>query len=93
MIDYSTDWIITLANTDTKETEIFKFYGTEDEVKQLLVNIVKEDRDNIPDEYEARTENILDVEKSNPGLFCAYGKYKDFHIIYIAMEWPRIRYI
>ena len=36
MKDYGNDWIITVSNSDNVEIFFYRFFGTEDEVKDIL---------------------------------------------------------
>ena len=40
------DWVIAVANSEADGVTINRFYGTEQEVRTLLVRMVQEDREN-----------------------------------------------
>lgn len=50
-----TDWIIAIANSDSDGATIRRFFGTEDEVKILLVSLVEEDKENDEECYDYGT--------------------------------------
>lgn len=81
-----TDWIIAIANSDADGVTIRRFFGTEEEVKNLLVCLVKEDKENDEDGYDNGTESVDEVETDRIGRFDAYATYSDYHIDYSAEE-------
>lgn len=85
-----TDWIIAIANSASDGIIIRRFFGTEDEVKNLLVCLVVEDKENDEDGYEYGTESSADVETDGIGRFNAYATYSDYHIDYSAEEFSRL---
>lgn len=68
-----TDWIIAIANSDSDGVTIRRFFGTEDEVRSLLVSLVEEDKED-------------EVASDRSGRFDAYATYSDYHIDYSAEE-------
>ena len=81
-----TDWIIAIANSDSDGVTIRLFFGTEDEVRSLLVSLVEEDKENDEEEYEYGTESVDEVASDRSGRFDAYATYSDYHIDYSAEE-------
>ena len=80
------DWIIAIANSDSDGVTIRRFFGTEDDVKSLLVSLVKEDKENDEEGYEYGTESVDEVEADRSGRFDAYATYSGYHIDYSAEE-------
>lgn len=79
-----TDWIIAVANSDCDGVTIRRFFGTEDDVKNLLICLVKEDKENDDNSYDNGTESAAEVESDRIGRFDAYATYSDYHIDYSA---------
>lgn len=88
-----TDWIVAVANSDADGVKISRFFGSEKEVKTLLVNMVKEDRECDEDSYVNGTEFPDDVETDGMGRFDAYASYSNYHIDYSAEAFFRIRFL
>jgi hypothetical protein len=77
-------WIIGVCNTDCDGVDLIGFYGTEDEVKAKLVEMVQSDRLE-DDGYEYGTESVGEVDDRYYGAeLYAYGCYYDYHIDYSA---------
>jgi hypothetical protein len=77
-------WIVGVCNTDSDGVDLIGFYGTEDEMKAKLVEMVQEFRLE-DDSYEYGTETVdeVDVRWNGTELY-AYGCYSDYHIDYSA---------
>lgn len=86
------DWIVTIANTDCDGTVIMRFYGTENEVKKLLVRLAVEDKEEDEDCYDHGTELIEDVDATSDGYY-AYGSYDTYHIDYTAKSFDAITFV
>ncbi len=84
LIMNKTDWIIAIANSDSDGVTIQRFFGTEDEVKSLLVSLVEEDKENDEESYGCGTESVDEVEADGIGRFDAFATYSDYHIDYSA---------
>ena len=58
MDNYATDWMILKTTTDQNadSPELHRYYGSKEDVRQLLVNMVKWFRKTNPDEYSRGTE-------------------------------------
>lgn len=81
-----TDWIIAVANSDCDGVTIRRFFGTEDDVKSLLVSLVEEDKENDKEGYDYGTESVDEVETDKIGRFDAFATYCGYHIDYSAEE-------
>lgn len=88
-----TDWIIAIANSDSDGATIRRFFGTEDEVKILLVSLVEEDKENDEEGYDYGTESVDDVEADGFGRFDASATYSTYHIDYSAEELSRLYFL
>lgn len=80
------DWIIAIANSDSDGVTIRRFFGTEDDVKSLLVSLVAEDKENDEEGYDYGTESVDEVEADGIGRFDAFATYSTYHIDYSAEE-------
>lgn len=77
-------WIIGVCNTDGDGVDLIGFYGTEEEAKEKLVQMVQADRLE-DDGYDYGTESIDNVSvRWNGTELYAYGCYSDYHIDYSA---------
>lgn len=81
-----TDWIISIANSEADGVTIRRFFGSEEEVKELLVCLVREDKENDEFSYAYGTESVSDIDSDGFGRFDAYGTYSSYHIDYSAEE-------
>lgn len=88
-----TDWIISIANSEGDGVTIRRFFGNEDEVKKILVDLVLEDKENDDEGFDYGTESVSDIESDRPGRFDAYGSYSSYHIDYSAEELSSISII
>ena len=79
-------WIIGVCNTDCDGVDLFTFCGTEEEMKEKLVEMVRYDKEN-DDSYDFGTESsdeIRTVCKGGDLELYAYGNYCNYHIDYTA---------
>ncbi len=78
-------WIIAVANSSCDGVVTYKFNGTENEVKLLLLNLLDYDRAIDIDSFDYGTENIKEIENNGEALN-AYAYYADYHINYTAKK-------
>ena len=80
-------WIIGICNTNGDGVDLIGFYGTEEETKAKLVDLVQSDARENDDGYEYGTESVdeVAVRYQNTELY-AYGCYYDYHIDYSAKK-------
>lgn len=92
MSEVKKDWIVTISNSCCEGIFIHRFYGTDDEVKKLLIRLVEEDR--IKDEYNYKhgTELKEDISVLFNDYY-AYGNYDYYHIDYTAKVFNEITFI
>lgn len=95
MSEFRKDWIITSVSTEADEVSIYRFYGTKQEMKELLVRMALADKEENSEEYDYGTEDVEDIEESRNecGVYTASGTYSSFHVLYTAKEWENVRYI
>lgn len=85
-------WIIavTSSDVDAEGSILHAFKGTESDVKDFIMWLMKEDRfEN--DEYEHSTETVDEIEDNGEALN-AYAYYADYHINYTAQKLSGIRF-
>lgn len=91
------NWLIGVCNTDGDGVSMYQFFGTKEETKQKLVEMIDTDRNNIKeegcDEWNHGTESVGDVEERGLWELYAYGCYSNFHIDYSAVELAHIEHV
>ena len=90
-INERTEWIISESNTEVNGIIMHRFLGTEDEVKKILLHLVKESEDNDPYEYEQGTEDTEEVESEYQGHLYAYASFSSYHIDFTAVMNEKIK--
>ena len=92
--DKENTWIVAIGNSEINNviTELVK--GNKAQVKTYLADLVKEDRD-MGDEAQwvDGTERPADVEEREDGTLYADGKYKSYHIDYVARLVDKVKEI
>lgn len=94
MKEYGNDWIITESNSDNTDVYFYRFFGTKEEVKQKLLKMSVEHREdteellNCPESKEDIEENI-----ETGALFCTID-FEDYNVVITAkdfrgMDWKR----
>lgn len=78
-------WIIAISCTETDGVLVQKFDGTENQIKRLLVKLVKKDKAFDKESFDYGTECIDDVQGEGKFLE-AYAVYNDYHIDYTAIK-------
>lgn len=85
-------WIIVIHGTDI-DTVVYKFTGTEQETKKLLVRLCADDRKKDPN-WRFGTESVDEINYLDNGGFYAVGVYEGtFCIDYVAFPDKEIREI
>lgn len=90
---FPTDWIIAISSSDMEGIRILRYSGTEDHVKQKLVDLVAADRNSLKETWNFGTETVEDVEDVSNRLgyeFYAMGNYEGFRIDYTAKEFAHV---
>lgn len=82
------DWIIGIGGTNLDGVILYKFNGTVQEVKQKLLDMVKEDKASDIENWDFGTEILSEVldQTGVENEFYAYGCYYDYHIDYTARK-------
>lgn len=86
------DWIIAVSSSDGDGASLTRFYGSEDEIKKLLLSYVRNDRSN-DDDFDYGTEELEHIESDCPGMFRAYSVFSGYHIDYVAQEFATIDFV
>ncbi len=85
-------WVIVIHGTDI-DTDVYKFSGTEQETKELLVRLCADDRKKDPN-WRFGTESVDEINYLDNGVFYAVGVYEGtFCIDYVAFPDKEIREI
>lgn len=78
------DWIIGVCSSGANGVHMSRFYGTKEEVKRKLSEMVLTDKKEDEVNWEYGTEFVEDVEELGTNEMYAYGCYSDYHIDYTA---------
>ena len=78
------NWIVGICCTDADGVNLYRVYGTKDQVKQYLVDCLLSDKDNDPDMYEYGDETVDEVSEERDGTLNAFATYSSYHIDYSA---------
>lgn len=86
------DWIIVICDSRYNGADIFKFYGSKDKVKKILVNLVcREKRSEDEDLWDFGVESVENVDESiNGNKLYAYANFYDHNVEYTAMTMSAI---
>lgn len=87
------DWIITTGSSETDGAEVNRFFGSEAEVKMLLLQLVRESRENDPDNYENGTESEEEIASYRPGWLDAYASFSSYHIDFTAVLFANMKFL
>lgn len=78
------DWMIGVCSSEVDGVYLYRFYGTREEVKIKLSEMVLADKKADEPNWEYGTEFPADVEGFGTNEMYAYGCYSDYHIDYTA---------
>lgn len=90
------DWIIGVCCSGADGVELFRFYGSKDDVKQMLLSLINNDRNNDEECWDFGCESLDDIVSQDNGRgyeFYGYGCYYDYHIDYSAKEFSQIEHL
>lgn len=85
------EWLIMIQNSEEYEGSIFRAKGTETEVKQILLQLINEDRRLYADSWEGGTKCIDDIISEEK--FVALSNIKDRTITYTAYKQDDLEYV
>ena len=79
------DWIIAECCSEADGAELRRFFGSEAEVRMLLLQLVRESRENDPDSYDNGTESEEEVGSYCSGWLNAYASFSSYHVDFTAV--------
>ena len=85
-------YIVNISGSDFDTICVFRFDGTEEQVRRYLHDLVQSDRAVDPDGWDCGTENPDDVYKEGDNFY-AYATYADYHINYQAVPEEAIQLV
>ena len=88
-----TEYIIGVCNTEADGVCLYRFTGTEEQMKEKMLEMVKQDRCTDSEAWTHGTEAVEDIEERGLHELYAYGSYENYHIDYSAIETPHIERI
>lgn len=81
-------WLVGIGGTNADGVIMMRISATEQEIKEFLVNLVKEDKFTDPEAWEYGTDTVDEISNGVKGFY-AYAVYSDYHIDYQAiLEMP-----
>ncbi len=87
---YGEDWIIVTSSPETHKVSLSRFFGTEHEVKLLLIELMGKDKEESLKTFEF-VPTIDDIEESGVELsICA--RYPAYQVIYTAKRFKDLEY-
>lgn len=78
------EWVITIARTDSDSFYTYTFYGTEKEVKEILIKMVISDGKEI-NSFSSGTRSIDEIDDIDGELY-AYNCFDDYSYRYCACK-------
>lgn len=94
MSTYGNDWIITFSNSEDTDVFFWRFFGTEEDVKEKLVTLAKEHSTDTESDLLQCPDSAGDVEENTEtcALFCTVG-YEDYDYVFTAMDFRAMNHI
>lgn len=83
-------WVIAIGNTAGNGIIMMYAIGSVDQIKQALVEIALEYKNNDEENYESGTKNVSDVDElidsrtNEVTELNAYNEFSDYHVDYTA---------
>ena len=95
MDNYATDWMIIETTTDQEDDnpQLYRYYGNKEDVQKLLVNMVKEYREEFPDGYCRGTESADEVDLHGLHELQSFAEYDSYKVTFTAKEFSSVCHI
>ena len=84
------DWIIVIGGTEVDDVLVYKFTGTDYQVRRKLLQMVLNDMENDKEAWDYGTDKLEEIVVQNDGRVYAYGVYYDYHIDYAATPFDQL---
>lgn len=81
-------WIIGVCNSEGDGVSLYQFEGTEEQVKEEIVNMIISEKDD--EDYEYGSEETCQISTQYDGSLYGYANYSTYHVDYSA---KRLSYI
>ena len=94
MSTYGNDWIITFSNSEDTDVFFWRFFGTEEAVKEKLVTLAKEHSTDTESDLLQCPDSAGDVEENTEtcALFCTV-EYENYDYVFTAMDFRAMNHI
>lgn len=86
------DWIVAICNSASDGIDILKFRGSKQEMKEKLLSLINEEKEDDIELWEWGTESVDEIRDYGVELY-GYGCYTDHHTDYTARELKHIQAI
>ena len=93
MNEYRRDWVTSVTSSEEKKVTMGRFFGTDTEIKKLLVSLAEKDRLANEDTYDYGTWCADDVECDGNHKYSAYSVYTDHRVVYVAEELSNLNFL
>lgn len=87
------NWIIGVCCTESDGVFIYRIYGSREQVKEKLLELVKQDQESNLESWDYGTETVEDIEERGLNELYAYGCYADYHIDYSAVLYATVEHL
>lgn len=80
-------WIIGISNSEADGVSLYNYEGTVEQIKNRLISLIKEDRENDKSGWDYGSENENEISDESDGdkkVFSGFGCYSEYHINYTA---------
>ena len=97
MKDYENDWIITVSNSDNVEIFFYRFFGTEDKVKDILYLMADKKAHELDETYldlisYPDDQSDIEYDPETGALYCSIEDY-DIEYVFTAKKICNIGHI
>lgn len=91
------DWLIAVSGSATDGIDIYRFRGTDKEVKKKLLELLRRDKKADREEHDESTfdygtTNLQSIEVTGTGYY-AYAIYEEYHVDYVATRWCDVDFV